>query len=280
MFRAHLDGSGGLHAWLEELSPRYDLILVEGHKATPLPKVWLNDGAGTPPPAEAGNMLLELPLEADRVEAMLRFLEDRLRRAVREAALFGCILIGGQSRRMSQAKHLIEEGGQTWIERIANRLGEAVQEIVILGDGALPGSLEGTTRLSDIPGVRGPMAGLLAAMRWNPRASWLAAACDMPGISRAALEWLKAARRPGVWAILPSLEGAADKVEPLLAYYDFRARHLLETAVGEGDFVLKHLTARGKVITPRPPAELIGAWRNINCPEDLQAYRASLDWDH
>ena len=31
----------------------------------------------------------------------------------------------------------------------------------------------------------------------------------------------------------------------------------------------RHLTANGGVICPAPPAELIGAWENVNTPEEM-----------
>ena len=139
------------------------------------------------------------------------------------------------------------------------------------------GRLHAVTHLPDVPGVRGPMAGILAAMRWNPGVSWLTAACDMPQISKPALEWLHAGCRPGVWAVMPHVPGLEKEVQPLLAAYDFRARTLLESAARNHDYALVRLASHEKVITPEPPRDLAGAWRNINSAEDLQDYRSSVD---
>ena len=75
-------------------------------------------------------------------------------------------------------------------------------EVVIAGPGAPPGPPADRVALPDVPGVEGPMAGLLAAMRWEPRASWLLAAGHLPKLAEAALDWLLATRAPGVWATL------------------------------------------------------------------------------
>ena len=132
----------------------------------------------------------------------------------------------------------------------------------------IPKSLVECVRLPDAPGVKGPMAGILSAMRWAPRGSWLVAACDLPQLSAGALRWLLSTRAPGVWAALPRLPGAAN-VEPLLAHYDFRARRLLEEMAAGGNFRLNDLAADAKVISPAPPPRLARAWRNVNTAADL-----------
>mgnify|MGYP001581247924 CR=1 FL=1 len=35
-------------------------------------------------------------------------------------------------------------------------------------------------RIDDVTGVGGPLAGILAALRWRPDANWIIAACDLP----------------------------------------------------------------------------------------------------
>jgi molybdopterin-guanine dinucleotide biosynthesis protein A len=112
------------------------------------------------------------------------------------------------------------------------------------------------------------MAGVLSAMRWARRASWLIVACDMPQVTREAVDWLLSLRRPGVWAVIPRL-GEGRPLEPLLAYYDFRSRLLLERLAASGCFRIAEIARSSKVATPAPPAELARAWANVNRPEDL-----------
>ncbi len=114
------------------------------------------------------------------------------------------------------------------------------------------------------------MAGMLSAMRWAPRASWIVAACDLPNLSVDALQWLASFRSPGVWAALPRLAGARG-IEPLLAYYDFRAHGLLERLVAAGSYKPADLIANPKVLTPSPSAALAPAWRNVNTQAELRA---------
>ena len=276
---------GSLGDLLDHLVPRCDLVLVEGHKATPLPKIWLEKREGPGRPESVRNVLLELPPGPGRLEAAADFIEEWLHSAWREAPLLGCLLVGGGSRRMGRPKHLIASGGETWGERIAALLEEAAGEVVVAGAGSLPPSMESLVRLPDVPGAGGPLAGILAAMRWRPEAAWLVAACDMPAITPEALEWLKERRRPGIWATLPFLPAAGTGpgggesplsegesgggAEPLLALYDMRSRPLLEALVRAGDFSLQRLPPHPKVETPRPPRDLAPAWKNYNSAAEL-----------
>ena len=64
-----------LLAWL---APRYDLILVEGHKDTSLAKVWLLGDDEVGPPAETTDIITTLSRDADRVSAFMAILDRRL----------------------------------------------------------------------------------------------------------------------------------------------------------------------------------------------------------
>ena len=68
LFRLH--GAGGkLADILEWLTPRYDLVLIEGRKDTPIPKVWLlGDDENAPPPNTTG-IIATLSRDTDRVSA-------------------------------------------------------------------------------------------------------------------------------------------------------------------------------------------------------------------
>jgi molybdopterin-guanine dinucleotide biosynthesis protein MobB len=272
VLRRHAGGAGSLEELLIGMSPCYDLILVEGHKSTPLPKIWLHRNGEADCPPEVGEILLELPFDDTRPGKTLAFLKTWLRAQWYKPPVLGCLLIGGKSTRMGTPKHLLPAGegnAPTWVEHIAGILGHHVEEVVIAGAGELPESLRSMKRLVDVAGVRGPMAGILAAMRWNPAATWLVAACDMPGISPEALEWLKSTRAPGRWAVMARLAEGSEHVEPLLALYDRRARQLLEARAQVKDFALQTLSKEVKVHVARPASIAPDAWKNINRPEEL-----------
>jgi len=138
----------------------------------------------------------------------------------------------------------------------------------------VPVSLSACPRLPDVPGVSGPMAGLLAAMRWAPHSSWLVTSCDLPSLSVEALRWLLSTREPGVWATLPQLL-PGPHLEPLLAHYDFRAHPLLEELATVGDHCPARIAGHAHVISPSPPPDLMRAWRNINTEAELRTTPAT-----
>lgn len=187
--------------------------------------------------------------------------------------VWGCVLIGGRSRRMGQPKHLLAPDGRPWIEQTVARLRQEVAEVVIAGAGLLPPSLAEVVRVADVDGLAGPLAGILAAFRRYPGVSWLVVACDLPDMETAALQWLLICRRPGVVAVMPDLAGDG-RIEPLLAYYDQSCRPLLEAMAASGGRRLNRLREAVGVITPQPPLPLRASWRNVNTPDELRRDQA------
>ena len=267
-------GPGGAPALqLAALARRYDLVLVEGRKPLPCAKVWLLREGERRPPRALGPALACLSRDADRAEAAWGLLESWLPAQWRRPPVFGCVLIGGRSTRMGRPKHLLRQGRRTWLEHTVGCLRPVAEKAVIAGAGEVPRALADVAHLPDALGVRGPLAGILAAMRWAPWATWLVAACDLPNLSPQAIAWLLETRTAGVWATLPRPAGGR-VVEPLLAHYDFRARAILEGLAAEGNFSPSRAADHPKVLTPTPPAALRAAWENVNTPEDLARRRS------
>ena len=182
------------------------------------------------------------------------------------ARLLGGVLVGGQSRRMGRPKQLIEIGGTTMIEHVVAALIEEVDEILLLGAGPVPLVLESLSRVADAEECRGPMAGVLGAMRAEPEASWIVAACDMPLLRPEAVRWLVSRRRQGAWVVFPTLEGF---VEPLLSLYEPDARALLEEAAAAGEHALRHLASNPRVVTAEAPESLRRCWFSANTPQEI-----------
>jgi len=185
--------------------------------------------------------------------------------------LWGCLLIGGKSSRMGRPKHLLPlPDGSLWLERAAALARSRVAGLVCVGTGQIPESLTALPRLADAAGAAGPLAGIAAAFRYQPEASWLVLACDMPLVSQAALDWLLAARRPGDWAVMPRLAPDA-RPQPLFAWYGPKCRPLFEERLARGEMRLHELAAHPGVSSPLVPGILADAWRNINTPAELAA---------
>ena len=269
-FRAH-GTIADLDSLLRLLVPHYDAVIVEGHKESPLTrKVWLLSEGENQPPAVAGPVDLVLDRHINRPVAVLAWIRGHLTRCWLTQPIYAGILIGGQASRMGGSKHLIKQGDETWVEHIVRTVEPYVQRTVLLGEAAVPESLEVLTRLPDSPGMVGPRAGMLAAMRWAPGVSWLFLACDMPLLSAEAVQWLLGSRRPGVWVILPRL-APGEGVEPLFALYDSRARAMVEACRRPSD-----LAGCPRVFMPVVPAVVAKAWRNVNTPQELRDFTREI----
>jgi len=264
--RIHRHADVPLPDLIRQVGPRYDLILVEGHKTTPLPcKIWLCKADEATCPPEAVGIRRTLLWTEDRERIALDMLDDWLPEVWRAVPVYCGILIGGGSTRMGRPKHLIPEHGETWLHKTVAVMRNHADKVVLLGHGEIPADLRSLPVLPDVPDAEGPLRGMRAAMRWAPLASWLFVPCDLPMASSEAVRWLLGHRHPGIWAILPRLP-SSPRPEPLLAYYDFRAAAQLETVHCPSGYSTNEKTA-----TPVVPVALTDAWKNINTPEDLIA---------
>jgi len=250
------------------LANQYDLILVEGHKKSSIKKIWLLKEEEKNPPEDISNIINTFPWSPNRLEPAMKIITDFTKKQWMKTPVFACVLIGGKSSRMGKPKHEIIENRKTWLQRIINNLDPIVQKIIIVGNGNVQKNLLNYTRLPDVPFIRGPMSGILAAMRWAPCASWIIAGCDQPDISADAMQWLLSNRKPGVWGIMPKKEKSPG-IEPMPAYYNFRCRHIIETLAAENKFRLNKIAESSKIISPVIPEKFTAAWRNINYPFEL-----------
>ncbi len=185
--------------------------------------------------------------------------------------LLACVLIGGKSSRMGRPKHLLTQDGRFWLEHTVAVAAAQVDAVLLAGSGRIPPSLTHLTRLHDAAGAHGPMAGIMAALRHHPGASWLVLACDLPALHAEALAWLLAEMRPQDLALFPYLE-EREQVEPLFACYHGTCLPHLERLAASGTWGLSQLRHVPGVRTVRIPPTLRPAWRNINTPQQLQHY--------
>lgn len=186
--------------------------------------------------------------------------------------LYGGVLIGGRSSRMGRPKQLLEIAGGTLLHRTVDALRAVCSEVVLLGEGEAPADLRGMPRLADVGDAEGPLAGLLAAFRWQPAARWMVAGCDYPRIRAAALRWLLAQAQPGVWAVLPRRTADA-RPEPLLAYYEPVCAPLLEDMAKQRGGGPSRLARYPHVESPIVPPHLCDAWQDADYPSDIEVIR-------
>lgn len=213
--------------------------------------------------------LLSILSEADSIEKLGEDIFAWLQRRSLDMPVWGCILIGGMSRRMGQPKHLIRlPDGRTWLEKTAATLKDYVDQIVIAGNGMIPDTLISEVRLHDVIETNGPLAGILASLRWKPTVSWVVSACDMPLMTGSGIEWLLNQRKAGVWGTVP-VHPVSGKLQPLFAFYDLRSRFLFEKLLAARDLRVSSICNEDKIATPLLPESIAAAWRNCNTPEDM-----------
>ncbi len=268
VWRVHGQTACSLETALFSLLSWCDIVLVEGHKSTPLPKVWLSGEGGSSPPPEVKNLVAVLAWDADRPARTLSIVDAKLTSAWCSRSLLGGLLIGGGSTRMGRPKQLIEHAGRFFAEVTHAAVAPHVEQVVLLGEGEAPSSLASLPRLPDPPGLVGPLAGLAGAFRWAPRSAWVITACDLPHLTTEAVDWLIERRAPGRRAILPT--GPSGRIEPLLAVYEPHARAAVEELVARGEHAPRCLSGLPGVFSPEVPPHLARAWINVNHPADLE----------
>ncbi|MFW2365760.1 MAG: molybdenum cofactor guanylyltransferase [Desulforhopalus sp.] len=250
---------------LHHLVKGYDLVVADANVDMPMPAVKICCDGGT----EESD--LNWSTEKSTIEQFLDQLVSRLDTLVKTIPVWGCVLIGGKSSRMGRPKHLLTSlNGTSWVENTLKILTPLLDGLVVSGGGVLPESLRSRTRLADVPGVVGPLSGVLAACRWQPLASWLLIACDMPNLSEEAVRWLLDKRHAGCWGVAPRQAGK-EYCEPLFSWYDMRATQLFEEQVLQGNMRIGAVASHPNIENPVIPDRLRNAWQNVNTPEQLKA---------
>jgi molybdopterin-guanine dinucleotide biosynthesis protein A len=279
--RRGLSSALTLQATLFDLARDHDLLLVEGHKDTPLPKLWVGNAETSSPPESVTGIQQILPWDSDRLKIFLDFIESWLLKAWCARPLFAGLLVGGKSSRMGTPKQLVSFAGRTLGEIAAHALSEALAgpetasapsfspNLVVLGAGPLPEPLQSLPRLPDVPELGGPIAGLLAAHRWMPHVAWILAACDHPWLTAEDIRWLMNQRKPGVWAVLPRQPD--DHPCPTLALYEPQSLAVLERSLlvrGPAELRIAELfNHQRSFLAPQFTRGMV----NVNTPQELMA---------
>ena len=187
--------------------------------------------------------------------------------------LRGLVLAGGRSRRMGTDKaNLPHPDGRPQARRTFDLLHEAGCRSVSLslhpGQARPDGFLDRETipiLHDEEPAGAGPMGGLLAALRDDPQALWMVAACDLPRLEAATLETLLSAWTPEDPAL--AFRGSRDGLpEPLCALYAPASRTWLESAWAEGCRCPRKVLIRNhcRLLSPLDDRSL----DNANTPDD------------
>lgn len=208
--------------------------------------------------------------EASDAQSTAAAMQSWLGQCAAATPVTGAVLIGGKSSRMGRPKHLIEDdSGTTWLEYTLKTMASVTAAQVISGNGVIPDTLNNFERVEDLAGFEGPLAGIGALFSKRPFTSWLVAACDMPHLSKAALEWLLMQRHRDYFAVIP-INPKTGRNEPLLAWYDYRCGPVVEELIRSGAQRASVLCRDERVLQPLIPDQLADSWRNINYFDEIE----------
>lgn len=198
--------------------------------------------------------------------------------------ILGVVLAGGLSRRMNgQEKSLLEFSGKPLISHVCARLSLQVARVIINanGDPKRFDTLELAVAADTIPGHAGPLAGILAGMRWAqrhmPELKFIAtAATDTPFFPSNYVEEL--AEAGGMDTQTIALAASGGRRHPVFGLWPVALADDLEsfmTADKGGKvmlFVERHRMA--EVDFPVVASDIGDPFFNINTPQDLERARS------
>lgn len=204
-------------------------------------------------------------LRLDDRAGILHFLEKNM--AI--PPLYGLVLAGGHSRRMGRDKGEICWHGRPQREHLAELLGKRCEK-VFLSVRPDQGLASNWPLLPDTFTELGPMGAILSAFRAHPDAAWLVAACDLPLLDEATLDFLIKNRRPGAFAT--SFKSPEDGwPEPLVAIWEPKSYARALSFLAQGYSCPRKVLINSDVCTLDAPSP--EALSNVNTPHELEQLR-------
>lgn len=182
--------------------------------------------------------------------------------------IFGLVLAGGKSRRMGSDKALLTRDGRSQLDLAVELLERHLPKVFVSARQDQAGETERSKHslILDRYDDMGPIAGVLSAMDFDPRASWLALACDLPNVDDETIETLLHAHRDG--NPFTAYKSAHDGLpEPLCAIFTASSRAAIDRFVADGIVCPRKMLIRSdtRLLTQANPSAL----DNMNTPDDL-----------
>ncbi len=283
-----------------------DIVIVEGRKHSPLPKLVLLDprhevddelrqgtienlSAVIYPAGEEERAMRcagrDIPVFCrDDIEGIVAHVNDEFSRRI--PRLSAVVLLGGRSSRMGRDKGAIEYGyGVSAARRMADLVSPLCDEVLL---SVRPGQ-EVPDDVADLPLLPdrfldfGPAGGILTALYRRPERAWLVVSCDLPLLEGDDIAHLLDHRDPFKVATALAVqndrpeEAAGEPLlpEPLCAVWEPRSRGRILSFFQEGVSCPRWMLRNGAVnlVETRHPR----ATFNANTPEEYETARRIVE---
>ena len=184
------------------------------------------------------------------------------------------VLAGGKSSRMGQDKGLSMVQGKPMISYVLKILEDmALPSTIIAGDERY--HRFGLPVVADVIDGKGPMGGLHTALHYAKKDIILLLSCDMPLISRKALEMLL----PKANKVSIVAASAEHRINPLFALYPVKLKEKVEEAIWKDHLKMTDFILENKyILVPSIGVKMPWCFNNINTNVELRDLEEK--WDH
>lgn len=183
--------------------------------------------------------------------------------------LKGIVLAGGKSLRFGDDKAMAEFDGITLIEKSVTLLQSLGLETVVIANLARDYSFLNCRIENDVIPHKGPLGGLYTACQIFPETSFLALTCDMPNLTKTALEMLIGVRRPEACPTV-LFQPYQDRFQPFPGIYNAEIIKYIETLLhGEKLSMQTFLKQIPSIMQVPITSRSASLFLNINTKEDL-----------
>jgi molybdopterin-guanine dinucleotide biosynthesis protein A len=189
------------------------------------------------------------------------------------------ILAGGEGRRMQTPKGLLRLHDKPILSLLHERLAWPGPIVLVTAPGREkpPGHELFSAEAVDNVGGRGPLQGVLTALKQTQTSFLVAAPLDMPRLNAQMLAFLASAlaHNPNKSAAMFERQYAGHpQIEPLPAAFAVGpALEIVQESLTKGRSALRDLADRSITLTvPCPPLWPADLWINLNYPQDVQQY--------
>jgi molybdopterin-guanine dinucleotide biosynthesis protein A len=184
----------------------------------------------------------------------------------------GVILSGGKNTRMGQNKAFLKMGEERLIDRTVRLFHGIFREVIIVTTRPLDYLDQDATIVTDILPEKGALGGVYTGLFYSTDEYAFIAACDMPFLNTAFIEYMVLQADKGYDIIVPA---PPDGLQPLHAIYARRCLPDIRSRLDRNRLQIKGFYPGRRILEISPetlhtfdPEERM--FLNVNTPEDLQ----------